>query len=181
MRHQCPAAPWLCFPDLLRLRFRPNMNLIYQEAAWINLHCGCEWGVCVCDVGDEGQNRRKVGRTPPLFINPFMPRPSAVMLLSNPRWSQSLSQASISERRGPDRDRTLEASRVCFQGTNLSFCCFLSLNTLSTPEAVFSSTYGDLSPSAAAIVENVAKREINIFESIWIHVPFFPNFLDCFL
>ncbi len=24
------------------------MNLIYQEAAWINLHCGCEWGVlCV--------------------------------------------------------------------------------------------------------------------------------------
>ncbi len=157
------------------------MNLIYQETAWINLHCGCEWGVCVCDASDDGQNRQKVGRTPPLFINPFMPRPSAVMLLSNPRWSRSLSQASISERRGPDHDRTLEASRVCFQGTNLSFCCFLSLNTLSTPEAVFSSTYGDLSPSAAAIVENVAKREINIFENIWIHMLSFPNFLDGFL
>lgn len=87
------------------------MNLIYQETAWINLHCGCEWGVCVCvcDASDDGQNRQKVGRTPPLFINPFMPRPSAVMLLSNLRWSRSLSQASISERRGPDRARSFQS------------------------------------------------------------------------
>lgn len=125
--------------------------------------------VCATIHGADG---RWAGPHPWSF-NPFMPRPSAVMLLSNPRWSRSLSQVSISEWREPDREQTVKASRVCFQGKNLSFCCFHSLNTLSTPEAVFSSTYGDLSLKCCCDCRECSQKRNKHFENIWIHVlPF---------
>lgn len=141
---------------------------------WLWMRCVC---VCVMRAMMDRTDRRWAGPRPcsltPLCQDPVLS--CCLATFADPgAWVRP---ASLN-----DVDRTaLEASRVCFQGTNLSFCCFLSLNTLSTPEAVFSSTYGDLSPSAAAIVENVAKREINIFENIWIHMLSFPNFLDSFL
>lgn len=133
-----------------------------------------EWGV-LWDWGSDVRMRVWAGPHPWSF-NPFMPRPSAVMLLSNPRWSRSLSQVSISEWREPDREQTVKASRVCFQGKNLSFCCFHSLNTLSTPEAVFSSTYGDLSLKCCCDCRECSQKRNKHFENIWMHVL---SFLWC--
>lgn len=127
------------------------------------------------DWGSDVRMRVWAGPHPWSF-NPFMPRPSAVMLLSNPRWSRSLSQVSISEWREPDREQTVKASRVCFQGKNLSFCCFHSLNTLSTPEAVFSSTYGDLSLKCCCDCRECSQKRNKHFENIWMHVL---SFLWC--
>lgn len=158
------------------------MNLIYQEKhekKKLNEVC-CETKgltyVCVFVCATIHRADGRWAGPHPWSFNPFMPRPSAVMLLSNPRWSRSLSQVSISEWREPDREQTVKASRVCFQGKNLSFCCFHSLNTLSTPEAVFSSTYGDLSLKCCCDCRECSQKRNKHFENIWIHVL---SFLWC--